>query len=412
MTVEFAKIGDPLKNGTLQVYLRYSYKNSWLSSKWKYEYVPTKIFLPVKEVELLLADKLGGKTAHRLYAFKDRFTKAVTDFYDLHNSYPDKHQVLTKLKQKGKKAIEFISEYRQHIKGQIKQSTYDTYVSMIQNLTEKVQRLEGIDKKHYLEDADLFASEETTKRIIEYYSELGHSNGYIRPVKRLLVRIQNFIREQTGKRTIKPEIKTLKTSYDHLQLTSEEIGWIISYKTTNKKYIETQHIVKVNHLIGLRISEILNLYVEDLIFEKDHVKVQIHETKKSKSRSVVVIDEEVIKLFKQLRDKIKTGLLFQESTKDKVNYRLKRIAKATGKFNALTLVVKNSGMKSIQKRIPKWKRISTHSIRRYAVTKNANKHGLIVSAYFSGHTDLQTIQKHYLGQIDDSEILDKLRENK
>lgn len=409
MTVQFATVGKPLKDKTLQVYLRYCYKNSWLSSKHKYEYVPTQIFLSLPDIELLLSDKLGGKTAHKLYSFKDEFVKAVLDYHQIHNFYPDKQQVLGKLQVKGKTTMEFISEYRQQLKGQIKDSTFETYASMIENLVQKIQKLEGVDKKHYLTDADLFSSEETSKRIIEYYAELGHANGYTRPVKRLLVRMQNFIRKSQGKRLITLDTKTLKTSYDHLQLTDEEIDLIINYPTKKPKYIETQNIVKINHLIGLRISEILNLYVEDLIFEKDHVKIQVHETKKSKSRNVVVIDEGIIKMFKQLKDQIKSGLLFKDGTKDLVNYRLKAIAKRTGKFDALTLVVKNSGMQTIQKRIPKWKRISTHSIRRFAVTKNAKKNGLMVAAYFSGHTNLQTIQKHYLGNMSDSEVLDLLK---
>jgi integrase len=263
-----------------------------------------------------------------------------------------------------------------------------------------------IDKKQYLYDSDLFATLPTVERIVKFFIELGMKNGYVIPFKRLIVRFVNFIRKEKGLPPIEYKLD-LQVSYSHVNLTDEEIQHILNFDSDKWKYIECQSILKINAVVGLRINELLTLYAEDVVFKKDHVLLMISENKNNKSREVVIVDQPVIALFEKLVAKVKTGKLFSLN-KDAVNYHIQRIAMNTGKFNSLVKKVSNNGKNTLETRVPKWKCLSTHSFRRYRIIANAKEHGLLVAKYYSGHSNLNTIQRHYLGEISHEEVIKKL----
>jgi len=409
MTLNFSKLGNPLKDGTYQVYLRYMYK-CHLKLRNVFEYIPTGKYLQPNDIDLLIAEKLGGRTAYDLYKLKDDTLESINTYYEAHHFYPDKADIRSKSHNKNKSILEYFVEYKKTIKPKIKESTYEMYCSMLHNCLDRVAELQKSDKKQYLYDSDIFVTEKTIERIVEYYIELGFKNGYILPFKRLLVRFVNYIRNE--KRMSPIEVKMdLKVTYSHSFLSVEEIGWILDYKVEKPNYIQTQKIVAFNIMLGLRINEILSLYAEDIKFNSDHVLISISENKKSRTREVVLPLSDDIDKLKKMVEEVKTGKLFNLN-KDQVNYCLERICRDSKKFESFHKKIINSGNKVIEERVPRWKTISTHSFRRFVITKNARK-SLILAAYYSGHskkTGLATIQKNYLEDIQHTDILKMLKD--
>ena len=370
----------------------------------EYQYIPTGKYLKPEDIELLKKEKLGGKVSFDLYQLHKDTLENINNFKEVHQIYPSKAQLLEKKTAKGKTVVEFIEEYKQHIKTEVSGTSHVTYCSMLQNVLERLPELMKIDKKQYIYNADLFVAESTVKRICDYYIELGFGNGYVLPMKRLLVRCVNFIRKSKGMNDIELNMK-LAVNYEHVKLSEDEMRWILSHPVTKAKDIECITILKLNAVLGLRINEILSLHAEDIVVQTDgNYMLTISEKKKNRTRQVIVVSDEGIKLLIEIKKKTRTGKLFM-LTKDTVNYRIKRIAKDSKKFNQLVKRMKNVGKNVVEVRIPKYKCISTHSFRRFRIRKNIKEHGLLVGQYYSGHTNLATIQKHYVDKLEHSEII-------
>ena len=74
--------------------------------------------------------------------------------------------------------------------------------------------------------------------------------------------------------------------------------------------------------------------------------------------------------------------------------------------------IKNYRTKIVTLTEPKWKLISSHAIRRYAVNQNVVRYGIDVARQFSGHKDYSTIKKNYMRNINQQELLDRLKGSK
>jgi hypothetical protein len=99
MTLNFAKLGLPLAGGKYQVYLRYNYKCN-LKNKPVYSYIPTGVQLLEDDLNLLIAEKLGGRVAYDLYKFKESTLENINNFFKAHGFWPDKHSVIVKVENK------------------------------------------------------------------------------------------------------------------------------------------------------------------------------------------------------------------------------------------------------------------------------------------------------------------------
>ena len=143
-------------------------------------------------------------------------------------------------------------------------------------------------------------------------------------------------------------------------------------------------------LIGLRINEVLNIQRENITVLPDSIEIRFIEGKRSRERTIVVVDKEAMELIKKrLSNNVN---LWHFTTYDNFNLLLKKIAKRVFKEETVKLYKINSA-KDGYVDVKKCDAISSHAIRRYAIQRNIVKYGIDAARALSGHSDYQTITR-------------------
>ena len=62
--------------------------------------------------------------------------------------------------------------------------------------------------------------------------------------------------------------------------------------------------------------------------------------------------------------------------------------------------------------VNKWKAITSHAFRRYAIERNIVDYGIDVARSLSGHADTAIMFKHYAGFMDGKDLKKKLLKNR
>ena len=153
----------------------------------------------------------------------------------------------------------------------------------------------------------------------------------------------------------------------------------------------------------------LNLKKGNIILSEDHILINFLEEKKNDIRQVVLIDDQAIEVLMEYYTNTTTDYLFNLKV-NVFNNNLKKLAKLA-KITEEVECVKNYRTRTISHKKPKWELISSHTIRRFAVNQNVAKYGIDVARQFSGHKDYVTIKKNYMRNMNQNELLARLKES-
>ena len=201
-------------------------------------------------------------------------------------------------------------------------------------------------------------------------------------------------------------------------LTEQEFICMINYNTNHSglrkdhraNLKQSQDILYINSLIGLRINELLKVKKGNIIFNQNYVTIKFLEHKKNDIRQVIITDEKAISIIKYYIENSKTQYLFNLYI-NVFNNNLKTLARLTG-LTEPTEYSKNYRAETITHTKPKYELISSHSIRRYAINRNVVEYGIDVARQYSGHKDYMTIKKNYIRNLTEQELLIKLKPSK
>jgi integrase len=160
----------------------------------------------------------------------------------------------------------------------------------------------------------------------------------------------------------------------------------------------------------LRINELLNLKKSNLSLNDKYITIKFFEQKKNDIREIIIVDAKAIKLVTQHLNLSKTDCIFSLYV-NVFNNNLKALARLSGMTETVEYI-KNYRTNTVTLKKPKWELISSHAIRRYAVNQNVVKHGIDIARQFSGHKDYATIKKNYMRNINQQELLERLKDAK
>lgn len=170
-------------------------------------------------------------------------------------------------------------------------------------------------------------------------------------------------------------------------------------------------IIRINQYIGLRISEILGLLKDNVVSQSDGtVEIKFNEFKKKKERTIIIVNQDAINIINEHLHADKSEKLFGINNYHTFTQALKKIAKDVFKEETIKLYTVNTSINDYQT-VKKCDAISSHAFRRFAIQQNIVKYGIDVARTFSGHTDYQTITKHYADYINKKDLKGKLLKN-
>ena len=233
----------------------------------------------------------------------------------------------------------------------------------------------------------------------------------------MTVRFLNFVAKKYSLTEIEYKVKIPLLS-EKIHITQSEFTAMINYdvnqsglRVDHKANLkQTQDIMYVNSFVGLRINELLKTKKGNITFNDAHITIKFLEQKKSDIREVIIVDEKAIEIVKHYSNKSKSEYLFNLYV-NVFNNNLKVLAKLSGMTDDVECIKKYRTQEvTISK--PKWELISSHAIRRFAVNQNVVNYGIDIARQFSGHKDYATIKKSYMRNINQQELLERLKDSK
>ena len=183
-------------------------------------------------------------------------------------------------------------------------------------------------------------------------------------------------------------------------ITSEDVDRLLKHKPTSIPQQHVLDIIKLNKHIGMRITDILNIHKENISFDNDCAYIRFIEHKRKKERTVVVIDKDAIDVLKHYNG-------WQLVNYTRFNDVLKAIAKQVFKEETVN-IYKINNVDNDYKVVKKSDAISSHAFRRFAIQQNLIHYGIDVARSLSGHTNYQTITRHYAEFINKEDLKKKL----
>jgi integrase len=407
-SLNFYCLGKPDTNQNYSLYLRYLYT---LNGKKECKNIPTDYTLSKEQLFLLKKGELKGKLQTDLLKLKHNYIQLINVLRLKNNSYPSIEELKEYFnKTENELGIEYyIKRYMQSLA--VKQSTKNTY-----------SRILSVFKEFYL--ANLQISHWSVKDIINvdfikaYRMKLEFRNRTNNTIRNHLITVLRFLNHTAKEMALDIELKYddgLDLHTEQLHITDEIFNALLDFDTSKIKHKATHRnlnhvkaILRLNSVIGLRISELLSIKFSKVEFNPDYVVINFIETKKNKSRSIVIVDKTAIDIIDEYMLNCKGELLF-DCFKDysAFNYSLKKLAKFA--FEEAKIEVFR-----MQKNNPIYaekllnKVISSHAIRRYAIQKNLVKYGVELAKSYSGHSSYEMIQKHYSRPLNEKEQLQLL----
>ncbi|MGI5914150.1 MAG: hypothetical protein ACOX5K_05445 [Bacteroidales bacterium] len=416
-TLKFIQLGKDKKT-----YLRYYCAGKTCNINCK-----LNVTLSTDELKKLNAGSLGGIVQEQLNELKSKIYTAIF-FYKSKNKKPPNPNELKKIY--NNLVTDFnIGYWKQHYfkRANIKESTKKQYTFTINKFERFIKN--ELDKY----SVDDLLSEKTVELFLFHIEDEGKyknkpvSESYLKNQELYLLQFLNHVCGELNKEKLKYNTRKITVS-DKYNLTETDITRLLNYKTNNPKIIEVQDIININKKIGLRITEILNIYIENItlktyryditnipindIIDKrgfenaanfDYCEIKFLETKKSKSRTIILAGTEQINIInKRIKNK-KTGKLFTFKYDSFKGY-LRKLCKEVFKEETIQLFIAKKGKQDI-KTVLKSDVITSHALRRYAIQKNIAKYGVEVARQFSGHTNTAIIYRHYANFLEPKDVL-------
>jgi integrase len=193
-------------------------------------------------------------------------------------------------------------------------------------------------------------------------------------------------------------------------LTDDDVQRILAYEPKTFAQEEILNIIRINKLVGLRIGEILTIDKRNV--EINGVcRINFIEHKKGRPRTIVIVKPEAIQIIKDHLthnyNALNNDLLFHFNDRSGFNRILTTICKSVFKTETV-MIYKQTAYVSDFKEYPKYKVISSHAFRRYAIERNISEYGIETARTLSGHRDYATIIKHYSDFLNASDLEKKL----
>lgn len=211
-----------------------------------------------------------------------------------------------------------------------------------------------------------------------------------------LPKIQDFlVRPQSGQK---------------YHITEEDVQRILKFRPQSLPQKEVLDIIKINRYVGLRIGEVLTIDKRNVVVNGT-CKINFKEHKKNKQRTVVIVNQAAIDI---ITDHIKhdynpknKDMLFHFSDRSPFNKMLSVICKEVFKEEKV-LIYKQTTYLNDYTEYLKYKAISSHAFRRFAIERNVNEYGIETARTLSGHSDYATIIKHYSNFLNENDLENKL----
>ena len=224
----------------------------------------------------------------------------------------------------------------------------------------------------------------------------------------MLIRFLNYVAKQLNLPKIDFFLKQPAFS-SKWHIDEEDMLRILQYEPTTTAQQDVLDIININKKIGLRIGEILNIQVDNVTFDTDACYIRFLEEKKTKERTVVVIDQQAIDIIKHHMQKNSSHkYLWRFHGHNWFNTVLQeQIAKDVFKEETVK-IYKNTIALNDYDDVLKWKAISSHAFRRFAIERNIVDYGIDVARSLSGHKDTAIMFKHYADFMKSTDLKNKL----
>lgn len=395
MTLNFA-ILQPKSDDTYHVYVRYFLVKP--DNKKYITYLKTNIFLYKQQFEQLKVGKLSGNINKELHAKLNDYKRFIETFYERYNRYPLKEDIAKKKKKNRDVSSSIINYYALFIIEEVKEPSRRVWKSTLSNF---IQNFVTGNITYYI-----ICDEDFLTLIRLQLESRNLSKGYITNSLILIRKFINYIAKQEELPLIETKIKT-DFKKDYYYITEDDIEQILTYgKETTPNQELIKDMIKFNLVIGLRVSEICNIKKEFIVLGEDYDVVKIYEKKKKRYRELPIVDatcKEIIRKYINTNN----DYLFNIVKNTFINHHRQFMVKVFEEEYVTT--IKTLGTTTDEHKVEKRLLVSNHSYRRYAITNTGKKYGLEVVKQFSGHTNLFTIEKHYLQDRSAGDIFEMMK---
>ncbi len=407
---KFYGIGNPIKGDNYKVYLRYYIKTKVLN-------IPTQTILSKDQIKMVNASDFGGIIQSELEAMKATAIQAVETLNLKNNGYPSPEQLKefflsiqnslpmegyineylksVEVKSSSKKLyahhLKYFNEYykqelkNRHIAQLLNKETIEDFGNWLKRRNQAVPILKKKELKT-IGDVQIFNLKSTAFRLLNFIADKLHRN----PIPAYLQQPAFSEKYTPSEEQFKKLVATSVRYADHLQ--------------------KVQDQVYVNSFLGLRVEELLNIKKDNITLNKQYLSIRFVEYKKSISRDVILVDAKAIYMVKRyLVEDDETDYLWK-GNRSAFNRNLKTLASKS--FKDKTVFLYSTSKQDEEKYIIK-DIISSHCIRRFAITRNIERYGIDVARTFSGHQNYETVVKHYSkGFLSKKIALEKLLQGK
>lgn len=392
-SLKFIRLGKDKKT-----YLRYYYNGKTLNLNCN-----INVILSDEDIKKLNLGTLGGVVQKEADKIKH---KVMTNIYhhNFNTNKPPSVELLKKFYSHIESVFDFDYWKRDFFnKKTLKQSSAREYANVIKGFRKMVSGKNGFEYN----TVDNILSRETVDKYlagIERRANFRHkpvSDTHIKNRETMILQFLNHVCGELKMEKIKPRQFKITTS-EKYNLTDDDIKRLLSHQTNNKYLKDIQDIIAVNSKLGLRISELLRIEKENITVKYDSVEIKFLETKKSKSRTVILLEEEQEIIKKRLSNSSKK--IFNISY-DVFKVHFKNLCKGVFKDETVQLFIAKRNVQKINN-VLKSNAITSHALRRYAIQRNIARYGVEVARQFSGHSNTNIIYRHYAGFLDVKDLKD------
>jgi integrase len=297
-------------------------------------------------------------------------------------------------------SLDILNWYWQKIESnRNKQSSKDVYIQSYRYLEQYLKvanptpsKLEQIDLSFILEFKEWLKTKKS-RRTKSYLSNVT--------INKQINNLRYFLRQesQNGRRIAHEifHLKLEKAFTKRVFLSQQETESIINLEVSGliqestevrKRMRQVQDMIHFNIFYGLRCSDLLELRVINIRFDKDYDDHYLHfrVKKTGKELKLPIIDEDIIHLLKDYQcNKKPSDNLFGQLSLVSFNNYLKKLAEYAEIDEMINMTVHSDKRKEDNFQ-PKWKFLSSHSLRKTSINLNLKKYDREIAKSISGHT--------------------------
>ncbi len=401
-TFKFVALGKDKKT-----YLRYYVTNNGKGESYN---IPCDIDLSAEKLHALNKGELGTFVQKRLFNLRAKKEQAIEKFVSANNTYPTAKQLRIYDKSVFSQFnIDWnINQYMKRLTDvrEVKPSTKRVYAYALKKFKEYyVGNLLGYSIEEILNKNTIIKYGTMLKERAKQKSK-NMTTTHIHNYQSIAIRFLNYVAGELNLPKIEFFLNLPEYS-SKWHINETDVERLLAHKPKTKTEIVIQDIIRINKLIGLRIGEILTIEKDNISIEDDVVYIRFAEHKNSKERSVVVVDQEARSIIKKYLNGGEDRYMWSFQHYNWFNVVLRDIAKDVFKEETVK-IYKNrlTGMEYVN--VLKYKAISSHAFRRFAIERNIVKYGIDVARTFSGHKDTAIMYKHYADFMNGEDLKNKL----